>query len=671
MDPCPDGRGPDTRRDGGARRVRRRLDGRPPPAAARARPVARARRCGCPTPATPPPAPPSPAGAAIVVTLAGGAVVSLLLHRPTFLILSSIGALGTLATALWPRLRRRARGRSERDRARAAAAAVAAAVETYQAAVAARLRADALELPAAVACRRRAGPALWARRASDPGAFAAVVGRGDRWQPPALASGGDAVPEEWWAVVEAAGALRDVPVTVDLGPGAVVGVVGPPAVARPLLRSLVLQLTVAHGPADLLVAAVTAPGSPELGWLRWLPHARDPDSGDRLVATGGDLPSALPGRGRVSRTGRTPALAAPRARRGRSGAGGAPATPGPASCSPPSGPAPRWWRRTTVASLPSICDVVIEARPGRHRRRPPARSGRARRARDRRRRLRGDGSRRGPRARPLARPRAGRAGAGLPTSVSLDVPAPGRLRHGSRGGAAGLGRPPAPIPRCGRGWRWRRTARSSSTWSATVPTRSSPEPPARARASCCGRSWRGWPSATPPDHLAFVLVDYKGGAAFDACARLPHVAGVVTDLDERLAERALRSLHAELRRREQLLRAAGAADLSAYRARARNDADPAPRRRGRRAGHARAGPAGVRALAGRRGAARSQPRRAPRAGHPAAGRRRQRRRPRQHEPAHRPPGAGRGRLRRRGRRPRCGLAPPSPAGPGGAALRPG
>ena len=65
-----------------------------------------------------------------------------------------------------------------------------------------------------------------------------------------------------------------------------------------------------------------------------------------------------------------------------------------------------------------------------------------------------------------------------------------------------------------------------------------------------------------------MLVDYKGGAAFDACARLPHVAGVVTDLDERLAERALRSLHAELRRREQLLRAAGATDLTAYRAQA-------------------------------------------------------------------------------------------------------
>ncbi len=104
-------------RDGG--RVGR-LDRRPPPAAARARLRCPSPRCGCPPPAAPPPAPPSPAGAAIVVTLTGGAVVSLLLHQPTFLILSSIGALGTLATALWPRLRRRARRRADGERARAA-----------------------------------------------------------------------------------------------------------------------------------------------------------------------------------------------------------------------------------------------------------------------------------------------------------------------------------------------------------------------------------------------------------------------------------------------------------------------------------------------------------------------------------------------------------------------
>lgn len=33
-------------------------------------------------------------------------------------------------------------------------------------------------------------------------------------------------------------------------------------------------------------------------------------------------------------------------------------------------------------------------------------------------------------------------------------------------------------------------------------------------------------------------MNYKGGSAFDACSRLPHTVGMVTDLDEHLAERA-------------------------------------------------------------------------------------------------------------------------------------
>jgi len=57
-----------------------------------------------------------------------------------------------------------------------------------------------------------------------------------------------------------------------------------------------------------------------------------------------------------------------------------------------------------------------------------------------------------------------------------------------------------------------------------------------------------------PDDLVFVLIDYKGGSAFDCCAALPHVVGMVTDLDDHLAERALRSLEAELHVREQVLR---------------------------------------------------------------------------------------------------------------------
>ena len=57
-----------------------------------------------------------------------------------------------------------------------------------------------------------------------------------------------------------------------------------------------------------------------------------------------------------------------------------------------------------------------------------------------------------------------------------------------------------------------------------------------------------------PADVNLILIDYKGGAAFDSCAELPHVVGVITDLDEGLAARVLVSLEAELRYREQRLR---------------------------------------------------------------------------------------------------------------------
>lgn len=68
-----------------------------------------------------------------------------------------------------------------------------------------------------------------------------------------------------------------------------------------------------------------------------------------------------------------------------------------------------------------------------------------------------------------------------------------------------------------------------------------------------------------PDDVVFVLVDYKGGSAFDVCTSLPHVVGIVTDLDEHLSQRALRSLDAELHHRELLLRDAKAKDIVEYR----------------------------------------------------------------------------------------------------------
>ena len=39
----------------------------------------------------------------------------------------------------------------------------------------------------------------------------------------------------------------------------------------------------------------------------------------------------------------------------------------------------------------------------------------------------------------------------------------------------------------------------------------------------------------PPSRLSFLLVDFKGGAAFAPLAGLPHVVGILSDLDGRLA----------------------------------------------------------------------------------------------------------------------------------------
>ncbi|MGW3287728.1 FtsK/SpoIIIE domain-containing protein [Streptomyces sp. NPDC001002] len=70
--------------------------------------------------------------------------------------------------------------------------------------------------------------------------------------------------------------------------------------------------------------------------------------------------------------------------------------------------------------------------------------------------------------------------------------------------------------------------------------------------------------ANTPENMTFVLVDYKGGAAFKDCVRLPHTVGMVTDLDAHLVERALESLGAELKRREHILAAADAKDIEDY-----------------------------------------------------------------------------------------------------------
>ncbi len=61
-----------------------------------------------------------------------------------------------------------------------------------------------------------------------------------------------------------------------------------------------------------------------------------------------------------------------------------------------------------------------------------------------------------------------------------------------------------------------------------------------------------------PDEVNFVLIDYKGGGlagAFenkDTGLKLPHIAGIITNLDQTEITRALSSLNSELRRRQKI-----------------------------------------------------------------------------------------------------------------------
>ncbi len=87
----------------------------------------------------------------------------------------------------------------------------------------------------------------------------------------------------------------------------------------------------------------------------------------------------------------------------------------------------------------------------------------------------------------------------------------------------------------------------------------------------------GLAARNDPTRLNFILVDFKGGAAFKACERLPHTIGTISNLDEQLADRALRALEAEMERRQRVFAAAGEGidNLNAYLA--TNPAEPMPR----------------------------------------------------------------------------------------------
>ncbi|GAB3749855.1 FtsK/SpoIIIE domain-containing protein [Microlunatus parietis] len=87
----------------------------------------------------------------------------------------------------------------------------------------------------------------------------------------------------------------------------------------------------------------------------------------------------------------------------------------------------------------------------------------------------------------------------------------------------------------------------------------------------------GLAARNDPTRLTFILIDFKGGAAFKTCERLPHTIGTISNLDEQLANRALRALEAEMQYRQRKFAAAGEGvdNLDTYLA--TNPSEPMPR----------------------------------------------------------------------------------------------
>jgi S-DNA-T family DNA segregation ATPase FtsK/SpoIIIE len=412
---------------------------------------------------------------------------------------------------------------------------------------------------------------LWERRPRDTDFLTLRVGVGDvPWTPPV--EGIDKqTPDEVSAAVDSARIIPRSPVTVELAGGGVVGIVGDRPSALAVARSLLCQAAVHHGPADLPVVVLTHDG-PAWDWAKWLPHTRDPaNARARLLAADSEQSTRLVDpwiardRDRTSEREREqqhgPTLFAvvddETLTEGRR-------APVRALLRGDAGPVSGIVIAGSRDRLPSMCTTVIEIRkstgeatalhvPGLGRR--IDRFLAAGMAEDTARAC----------AQALARfedPELAVVGAGLPDLVRLlallgldTVDADGVLAQWQAAGVDPALRAPIGVADDGVLTIDLRTDGPHGLVGGTTGS---------GKSELLRTLVAGLAAGVDPDHLTFVLIDFKGGSAFDECARLPHTVGLVTDLDEHLAARALRCLEAELRHRERVLRDAGATDLSAY-----------------------------------------------------------------------------------------------------------
>ncbi len=504
-----------------------------------------------------PPRPPQPLSWVLLVAPIPFGLVMAYFFSPFFLAFTLMSPI--MSVARWwdgKRQVRKGEARVERETARLLAEVGVEASEAARAEAARRRRAhldlDGLARMAATGSNR-----LWEVRSGHRDHLHLTVGLGSvPWQPDVTDS---PLPGLAAAVAESS-VLVNAPARVDLGLAGGLGVVGPPERARAVAAALLSELVVRHGPADVELGALLGDAAvAEWDHLKWLPHLVD-DVGHRRVATAEAGPSALlpdppaPGPGRLS---------AP------------PPSPSPtrvvliddeervATGLPEVASAVNAGRAAAVVvadravALPSFCRMVLEVgADGRGRLIDTATGDVVQDV------IAAQADRSVARAvaRSLARfvdPEAATSAALLPATCHLGELVGGDVDrsvvarswdHSPSGLEATLGvaeHGPFRIDLVRDGPHALVAGTTGSGKSELLRT---------LIASLAVRY--------DPTAVNFVLVDFKGGGAFDACADLPHTVGVVTDLDEHLAERALRCLRAELTHRERFLRTAGVSDLA-------------------------------------------------------------------------------------------------------------
>ena len=491
--------------------------------------------------------------AALVPAVVGGGL-ALMMHNAMFLAFTVLSPVMMIAAALgdrvhWRRRRRQAAGsfaRAERLATQQRSARLAQELA---------LRRRAHPDPAAV-LRTASTPdcRLWERRRQDHDHLDVRLG---------LAEHSSRLVARRGSQCEPAGRLYSVPSTLNLRDGAL-GVAGPRAVALGLARWVLGQLAVLQSPADLELALLLSDDcAPAWTWARWLPHLADRIAetaerrqamvsrllavvDERQAGRGSDQPASWAGCWTVLVVDRTGALAdlAGLARLLQDG----PSVGITAIC-----------LDEDQRRLPTACVAVASIRGDLGAHLHVARAGAAPLPNTIADRV---GS---PWADTVARALASLVDAGseaatsIPTSsrllavLDLETPTPAAVIAGwARGGrpvaTLGIGVDgPLEIDLDHDG--------PHALVAGTTGAGKSELLQSLIAALAVNNS---------PADLSFVLIDYKGGAAFADCARLPHTAGLVTDLDPHLTERALRSLGAELTRREALFAAAGAKDLTTY-----------------------------------------------------------------------------------------------------------